>query len=358
MPIISELGRKLARGHGAYSLPGTQASLGTPLFSRKPGSLRYSGREYLGEVVGSSAFTTHTYYLNPGLQASFPYLSGIAQNFEEGRFVSLIIEYVPTSGMVTGANTALGAVIMAFDYNANNPAYTGKMQMDAAIFSVSGAPIDHHILEVECKKGENPLDMYYVRTSTPPSGQDLRFYDLGTLQVATQGMQGAYNVGELWISYTVELKKPYISPLGVPTDYVHISGSPATVTNTAIFGVAPLSVNVATGALVGSVASGMTFTFPPTLTAGNYMLMCSYVGGSAVTSLGVPAYTNCVALNLFNNYAGARIGNDAATTTKYLVSLGIAVTGAGASFTLGGSVLPTSVTSFDVFMFALATGGP
>lgn len=47
-----------------------------------------------------------------------------------------------------------------------------------------------------------------VRTGDVPSGGTQQLYDVGLFNYATVGMQSAYTVGELWVTYDVQFLKP------------------------------------------------------------------------------------------------------------------------------------------------------
>ena len=110
---------------------------------------------------------------------------------------------------LNSTNTALGQVIMATSYNAANPLFTNKQEMETTkvVFLLNR----HNLVDffVECARRSNVLDDLYVRTSDPPAGQDIRLYDLGNFQIATNGLQGTnVNCGELWVTYQFCLLKP------------------------------------------------------------------------------------------------------------------------------------------------------
>ena len=62
------------------------------------------------------------------------------------------------------------------------------------------------------EKAQSVLGDLYVRpTLNVPSGSDRRLYDFGNFQIATIGLQGtSVNVGELWVTYEIELFKPKV----------------------------------------------------------------------------------------------------------------------------------------------------
>lgn len=70
-------------GMGAYkmsknSLYSSKTGSQVPFMHSTNESITFRHREYIGEVSSSIAFTTATYPVNPGMSATFPYLSTIA----------------------------------------------------------------------------------------------------------------------------------------------------------------------------------------------------------------------------------------------------------------------------------------
>jgi hypothetical protein len=168
-------------------------------------------REYIGDYLGTASFNNNIFPLNPGVATTFPWLSSLAQNYQEYKFHGLIFEFRP---LITDfiPNGAPGVVVMATNYNADAPSYTTKQQMENSEFAVSVKPTRELMHGVECNGGQTVLPQLYVRTGAVPAGQDLRLYDLGNFQFATQN-NPVQNLGELWVSYCVEFYKPIL-----PTD--------------------------------------------------------------------------------------------------------------------------------------------
>lgn len=166
-------------------------------------------REYLGDINGSTVFTNHRYRLNPGDPKTFPWLSTIAAQYQQYRFHGIIFEFRPliTDFVTSGAP---GVVVFATNYNADAPKYTSKIQMENSEYAVSVKPTTGLIHGVECAPGETPVKQLYVRTGKVPEGQDLRLYDLGQTQFATQQNPNQI-LGELWVSYCVEFFKPQLN---------------------------------------------------------------------------------------------------------------------------------------------------
>ena len=200
-------------GSGDYTLSGNSPSYNVmmngsqiPKFDSTRQTNVVCHREYLGDILGTAAFTNRQYPLNPGMAQTFPWLSTVAENYQEYKFHGLVFEFRSLiTDFVTGG--APGVVVMSTNYNADAPVYTTKQQMENAEFAVSTKPTINLMHGVECADGQTILPQRYVRDSPPPSGQDLRLYDLGLFQMATAS-NPIQDLGELWVSYCVEFFKP------------------------------------------------------------------------------------------------------------------------------------------------------
>lgn len=197
-----------------------------PTFDAGQGSTRIKHKEFVQVInsgvltSGVSNFTLEDFRINPANAALFPWLSRIAQQYTEHRWHGLVMMYKPTSGeSITSTNTALGRVIMATQYNVYEPPFLNIQQMESTQFSVSTKPSNGAIHGIECAKFKNVNTILYNDDST--SNDDQRFEDVGKFSIATQGMQGQYTeLGELWVSYDVELIKPRL--IGTANLFDHI----------------------------------------------------------------------------------------------------------------------------------------
>jgi hypothetical protein len=180
-------------GSGDYTMVGSRPSYnvltnGTqiPKFSSTHATNIVCHREYLGDISGTVSFTNTAYPLNPGMFQTFPWLATQAQGYQEYKFHGLIFEFRP---LITDfASTGLpGVIVMSTNYNADVPNYVNKQQMENAEFAVSTKPTMALIHGIECDMQQTILPQRYVRSGTVSSGQDLRLYDYGNFQFATQG---------------------------------------------------------------------------------------------------------------------------------------------------------------------------
>lgn len=202
-------------GSGDYQMVGQTpgynvltSSKQIPKFSTTHASNVVCHREYLGDITGTTGFTNRQYPLNPGSSVTFPWLSTIAQNYQEYKIHGLIFEFRPLiTDFVTGG--APGVVIMATNYNADAPLYNTKQAMENSEFATSVKPTMSLIHAVECAASESPYNMLFTRVGSVPAGIDIKTYDLGNFQFATQS-NPVQNLGELWVSYCVEFLKPVL----------------------------------------------------------------------------------------------------------------------------------------------------
>jgi hypothetical protein len=216
------LGASMSRflGQGDYTVTSNslvskfRSSGDIPNMHRDGQSVLVRHREYLADVISSTGFVNQVVMpINPGLAGSFPWLSGIAQQYQEYTWKGVVFEFVSTSGdVVASSNTALGSVMMCTQYRATAPAFTSKMQMLNEYFASDAKPSECFCHPIECNPKENPYNVQYIRTGAVPAGEDQKSYDLGTFYLSTDGMQASsVDVGEVWVSYEVELRKPILS---------------------------------------------------------------------------------------------------------------------------------------------------
>jgi hypothetical protein len=171
-------------------------------------------REFLGEIKGSTAFTIQgEYVINPGMSSTFPWLSGIAANFQEYRFKGVVFHYVSTSGTaVSGTNPAIGSVMMQTTYRSNDVPPATKIDMLNEYWACESGTAEAFAHPIECSPKENPFSTQWIRTTSVPTGDNMLLYDLGKMFIATSGQPAAGNpIGDLWVTYEVELRKPVTS---------------------------------------------------------------------------------------------------------------------------------------------------
>jgi len=301
-------------------------------------------REYLGDIAATTDFTVTKYPLNPGQVITFPWLSNIAQNYEQYRFRGVIFEVNSTSSdavLSSATSSALGTVALATDYDVLDAPYASKREMLNSQFSCSRKPSESFIHPIECKKAWTPYNLNWVRTTdTFPTGGDPRTYDLGNLYVATEGMQAASgNVGELWVTYEVEFFKQQLLPLGaeVAADHLYV----AAPTSSLLLGAAS---TFDTASTLGGTHDGGTYYFPTSLTEGLFLVQYSVFGTSA--TLGEVSYlmSNCEKIDVWFGGATTFIQSPGAgvASTSVMASIVVRITAANAAISYLTTVIPTS----------------
>jgi hypothetical protein len=222
--FFGKLGRKLI-GRGEYEstmsnelMAGSTSS--PPVFQSagdEAGALLITHREYVGDIFAPEAasvsdFTVQSFPLNPGLEQTFPWLSQIAQNYEEYEMKQLVFEFVSTVQDINSSNGQVGTIITATQYNPSRPDFADKPAMAAYAHSVSGKSTDNQTHGVECDpKKLSGSEGKYVRANPVMFGEDLKTYDHGRFQLATHNIPSAMasgTLGELYVQYTICLRKP------------------------------------------------------------------------------------------------------------------------------------------------------
>jgi hypothetical protein len=205
-----------AFGFGSYEIKSNSLMNQNIAQFSSNGSIEFSHREFVTDISSSTGFTLQNYLINPGNNLLFPWLSTIAQNFEQYEMKGLIFEFKSTSAMAVGSvNTGLGTLIMATDYDVLDSNFDSKRAMEISDFATSGAPSNSQIHPVECDPKLNVLRQLFIQPgnnlATYPD--DARFSAMGNFEIATSGMQAISAIGELWVSYHVKLHKPQLNQL-------------------------------------------------------------------------------------------------------------------------------------------------
>jgi len=268
-----------------------------PMMHNQGQSVIIRHKEFLCVVRGSKSFKLQRFFpLQPGDSNTFPWLHGVADRFQQYRIRGMVFHYVPTSGYaVSGLDPALGAVMIQTSYRANDSDPANKVEMLNEYWASENVPSDAFCHPIECAPSENPFQVHYVRTVPVPSGDSPMLYDLGKTFIATQGMPDDDKVvGDLWVTYEIELMKPQIASSTLTDVVSAFLQSNGTLTA----GSTPLG-NTTSVALTGSsLAVSMlsrTVTFPVG-TLGKFLCVVRVVASSTFTAFdasGAPSYTNC-----------------------------------------------------------------
>jgi len=357
-------------GHGDYTVDSNSIMRNaTQIPEFAPSGTRWTEiehREYLFDVISPAASpawgVVQSVNLNPGIATTFPWLAGIAANYEEYKFDGLVVFYEATSSDYSGGSSqALGSVQIATQYDVLDTGFASQMEMLEYEFASSAKSSCSFAHPVECSPKDNPINKLYVRSGSVTTNA-LQLYDLGVTTVAVQGVGAAnVNLGKIWISYRVKLGKPklYAGQLGRTILFDHYVLS-TTLTASAYF----LAASLVNGSSLGStLTSASTFKFPPTIQTGTYILLLQVTGSSAALTFPSIAYVNCVAgagsagKTLFN-LSNTPMIEDASnhTSTIWVQQLMVTVTSQNATVTWGtGATLPGSISSGDLFVTQISS---
>jgi hypothetical protein len=256
--------------------------------------------EYIAEIVGGGTganFNNTAYPINPGQVGTFPWLSKIAQQWEKYHFNMLEFYYKPeVTGFATAGTT--GKVIFSVDFDASDSPPASKQQMEDTIPHVDSMPSVPMRMPLAAREMHALYPTLYVRPGGLPGASDIKTFDAGNLNIATQGLaSNGATLGELRVRYNVTLSVPVLeSATTAPANnsvVVFQSSGPESiatsgVTQTLLLAQAPI------GSL-GAVNTAGSIIFP----AGNYKFdsVVAWVSAQA-TSVEALVEKNGVSINV------------------------------------------------------------
>ena len=302
-------------------------------------TLCITNREFITDIApganSGNFFTALSSAINPGIATLFPWLSQIALYYEEYEFEQLIFEF---KSMVTEGNqNAQGNIIMATQYNALNSLFSSKQQMENYDYANSAKVTQNAFHGVECNPQLNAAAALYVRSGNVPTGQDAKTYDLGLFQFAvSNGYQtSSINLGEVWVSYKIKLRKTKLilpgndlSPVIWNAVYTAV---PTSLSNLFSGAVNTLFNNNQQAEVTANTSNKITL--PSFITGGTYQILVVLGNSSGIGySLNQPSvFTNCALTTMtFRNQTTTVSG----TSNLNIWFFYIAVTGPSPSVTL------------------------
>jgi len=355
-------------GMGDYRVQGNsilKAPTDVPMFRKDSDGITFSYKEFITDVIGTSSFSLSDYRINPGVYATFPLLSVIAQGFEEYEFEGLVFAYKPLSGSaIASTNNTLGDVILATEYDVSRPRFANKLDMLEYEYSNDGVASKAFMHPVECNPKRDTVNSRYVSSglrtqaaSTSQYGGNFSYgtgnsvannlVDLGRFSIATVGMQASTTVGEVWASYTVRLRKPRSIPLGQRGALYHICNS-----GTAIGSSVPLQnavvVSDSTSAFA-SIGHSDNTIFIDNVPIGTVINVTAALSCSSITTSSGVSFLN--GLTAYNRYFVN--GSTGVGTTYQVLGSG----GASGNFVSVASFISTNINcSFRVPTIDTGTG--
>jgi hypothetical protein len=214
----------IAAGYGDYTAPAVSNDIvngggASVVPSFKPlgdgNGVCITHREFISDIFGpetAGGFQNTVYSINPALVRTFPWLAQVAANYEEYTMRQLIFTYRSTVTDFVANNGQVGSIIMATQYNPSDSPFASKQDAMEYDLAESGKVSMNMLHGVECDpKQLSGAAGKFTRAGPVTGSQDLKQYDWGNLNVAISNIPAQFEnqaLGELWVSYTVELRKP------------------------------------------------------------------------------------------------------------------------------------------------------
>lgn len=292
--------------------------------------IRVKQREYVADINGSVPFLSTGFSINPGLSQLFPWLSQLATRYESYIFHSLKFEYETTV-----SSTTAGTVALAVDYDAADGLPTSKQQMLAykgAVRTVPWAP---------CENVSDKQDLLkfgvqrYIRSGGLVANLDIKTYDVGLLVVGTSGMANTNTVGELFVTYDVELMTPQLNNQVFGG---HLTNGAGVGVND-VYGTNPTFNAGYNGDITSAVNSTVTFG-----RVGSYLLLQQLTGTAFTGAYPVEG----------GNVNATNIAIGATSATVEVVLFRIDVTAVGQTFSTTYTPGAATITASDTVLWRIA----
>lgn len=180
---------------------------GPRMTNRRGGnSITVTHSERFDTVSESTIFSPKSFSLQPAIGTGaghmFPWLAGIARQYETYRFNYVKIKYQPNVATQTP-----GHIVIAPDYDPLDPLPASGIEVESYKSAISG-PIWQAL---ECTLA--PADLArrapkFTRLAAAPLISDLKSYDTANIIVTTEGGLVNTLAGYLYVEYSVELFTP------------------------------------------------------------------------------------------------------------------------------------------------------
>jgi len=317
---------------------------GEPKFlGRSAQSTRIVHRELITSISGSATFTVaNSFALNPGIAATFPWLSVEAQGWEQYRFHRVRFCYYARCSTATP-----GSMMLVPDYDAADAAPSTEQIASSYRDVVEEVPwVVEFCCNLDPRAMLEPASRKFVRTGPLAANLDIKTYDGGNLFVCTTD-GSATNWGKLWVEYDVEFFVPQLPPTGSQQQASQhlISTAPTTASFLAAF-----TTQAGSSSVVSISSNVLTFLVP-----GRFLVSYQFVGTSD-TQTAQPAFgAGCTLIPTFSPYStgGAGFALAGNTTAAYSQVLFVS-TAVGGTITYGNTVV--GGTQGDLFVVAVPTG--
>jgi len=188
------------------------------LVQAKNGTFVIKHREFVADVSsGGIDFALTAYRINPGNVNLFPWMAGLALNFETYKFRTLHFDYVPTCSVQNA-----GSVAMSIDYDVLDESPVSKTEILTNKGARSSALWKNLRVSVKNEDAQGlGLRRYCLAASeysaisvVYPDKADPKTYDLGYFNIALCNSTVEFT-GELFVEYEVELHTPQVRAIDI-----------------------------------------------------------------------------------------------------------------------------------------------
>lgn len=201
-----------------------------PVFTQSDDGVMITHRAMLGTVQGSTAFQAIKWAANPGVEASAPWVSAVAQRFEWYKYDMLRFKYVPRV-----ATTSSGDIGFSSDFNPGDtdpPDMKTALASEYSVDTVVWKSLTWPELEVkDIKAYKRALNRKRLVRSWQVGRDVATLYDAATVYFLTEGTPNGTTIGDIWVEYSVRLYQPHIAPITPPPTtlaYFNPTDSPLT----------------------------------------------------------------------------------------------------------------------------------
>lgn len=305
------------------------------------------GFELVATVLGSVAFATTQFNINPGNATTFPVLSAIARLYERYEFEQLSFHYGhDVSGFAAQGQT--GLVYQSALYDAASAAPTTVNQIEATDPFVVCMPNENSCLRLDKKSMHPSNEPKFVLAGNPPGATDIKTYNAGSLFISSSGLANASECGKLRVKYKVRLFDRILDATAVsaPANFSVSSFQTAGTATEPIVTATGLTLAMAVPVVNGLGAVNVAGSI--LLPAGNYLIdSVAFLFATAVTNFTVGVRKNgvLVGVSSLQTYTAG----DAVTSAVMAIN--------PAFFTSNGADLLTLVVSANTTFTGVGLAG-
>ncbi len=207
---------KSKKRNGAQVAKNSKGSVAAPIaFSKQRSTVgpkivasssgrRIIHKELVGSVNGSVAFSAVGYDCNPGIAATFPWLSVQAAQYEQYTFHKLHFELNTRT-----ATTTVGSILLAPDYDPSDAPPASEAAMSAYEDCVEDVPWRDQVCRLSRKAMFPTGPRKFVRSAAVAG--DIKLYDAARFYTGAVDETGTTPIGKLWVCYDVEFFVPQTS---------------------------------------------------------------------------------------------------------------------------------------------------